>query len=75
MPEVSCPSPQREIVPDATHVVTFAEPHELTEGEETTLRVAVCEDFGSMYSLTLPDGTERSVGKQLVDSVEPIAED
>jgi len=57
---------------DATHRVEFTEPHDLTDDEETTLDVAACEDFGSMYSLTLVDGTERSVGKQLVESVTPL---
>ncbi|ESS04467.1 MAG: hypothetical protein A07HR67_00753 [uncultured archaeon A07HR67] len=49
--------------------VTFAQPHELTDGEETTLVVGDCEDVGSMYILELTDGGTRSVGKQLVSSV------
>jgi hypothetical protein len=59
-------------VPDATHRVEFTEPHDLTDGDATTLEVAGYEDFGSMYALTLLDGTERSVGKQLVESVTPV---
>jgi hypothetical protein len=57
---------------DATHTVRFAEPHELTDGDETVLEVAGYEDFGSMYALTLLDGTERSVGKQLIEEVTSV---
>ena len=57
---------------DPTHRVEFVETHDLTDGDSTTLEVAGCDDFGSMYSLTLLDGTERSVGKQLVDNVTPL---
>jgi hypothetical protein len=49
--------------------VAFDAPHELTDGDETTMTVADYEDVGSMYILELPDGTTRSVGKQLVTSV------
>lgn len=52
-----------------SYLVTFAEPHELTDGEDTTLVVSDYEDVGSMYILELTDGATRSVGKQLVESV------
>ena len=47
----------------------FAEPHQLTDGDETTLPVTYYDDVGSMYILELSDGTTRSVGKQLVTAV------
>jgi hypothetical protein len=52
-----------------SHTVTFAEPHDLTDDGERTLVVSDYEDVGSMYILELPDGTTRSVGKQLVESI------
>ncbi len=52
-----------------SYTVRFVSPHELTEGDETTLVVDDYEDLGSMYTFELPDGTSRSVGKQLVESV------
>ncbi len=57
---------------DDAYVVTFAEPHRLTDDDTTDLTVADYEDFGSMYTLKLTDGTTRSVGKQLVESVTPL---
>lgn len=51
------------------YTVKFAEPHVLTDGDDQTLTVDEYDDFGSMYSLELPDGTSRSVGKQLVESI------
>ena len=54
------------------YVVHFAAAHSLTDGDETTLRVADYDDFGSMYNLELPDGSTRSVGKQLVDDIVPV---
>lgn len=52
-----------------SHTVRFGAPHELTADDETTLVVDDYEDVGSMYIFELPDGTTRSVGKQLVESV------
>lgn len=49
--------------------VTFDAPHELTDDGETTVTAADYDDLGSMYMIELPDGTTRSVGKQLVTSV------
>jgi hypothetical protein len=54
---------------DTTYVVTFSEPHDLTDGDETELAVTDYEDFGSMYQLSLTDGSTRSVGKQLVSTI------
>ncbi len=54
--------------------MTFVEPHDLADGD-TTLTVDDYEDVGSMYILELPAGTTRSVGKQLVASVEPAGTD
>jgi hypothetical protein len=50
----------------------FAEPHQLTDGDETTLRVAGYEDYGSMYMIELEDGSTQSVGKQLIESVTEV---
>ena len=52
-----------------TYTAHFAEPHPLTEGDSTELTVSGYEDLGSMYTFELPDGTTRSVGKQLVEAV------
>lgn len=52
-----------------SYTVRFDTPHELTDGDTTTLVVDDYEDVGSMYIFELPDGTTRSVGKQLVESV------
>lgn len=49
--------------------VTFAEPNHLTDGDETELAVLEYDDFGSMYMLELPNGSTRSIGKQLVDEI------
>ncbi len=57
---------------DANFVVTFTEPHELTDENATELPVADYDDFGSMYTLELVDGSTRSVGKQLVETVTDI---
>ncbi len=54
---------------DRRYTVTFAEPHHLTDGEETELTVLEYDDFGSMYTLELVDGSTRSVGKQLVTDI------
>jgi hypothetical protein len=54
------------------YIVEFADPHVLTEGDDRTLLVSGYDDFGSMYSLELPDGTARSVGKQLVDTITEV---
>lgn len=53
----------------AQYIVEFAEPHALTDGDDRTLAVNGYDDFGSMYSLELPDGKSRSVGKQLVENI------
>ena len=45
------------------YIVEFADPHVLTDGDDRTLTVTGYDDFGSMYSLELPDGNSRSVGK------------
>lgn len=50
----------------------FAEPHQLTDGDETTLLVAGYEDYGSMYMIELEDGSTQSVGKQLIESVTEV---
>ena len=52
------------------YTVSFAEPNELTDDDETTVVVDDYDDFGSSYSFHV-DGTTRSFGKQLVESVEP----
>jgi hypothetical protein len=52
-----------------SYTVRFGAPHELTDGDATTLVVDDYEDVGSMYIFELSDGTTRSVGKQLVESV------
>jgi len=52
----------------------FAEPHRLTDGDGTTLRVAGYEDYGSMYTVELADGSTQSVGKQLIESVTEVEE-
>jgi hypothetical protein len=52
-----------------TYTVRFDAPHELTDGDATTLVVDDYDDVGSMYIFELADGTTRSVGKQLVASV------
>jgi hypothetical protein len=52
-----------------SYTVRFGAPHELTADDETTLVVDDYEDVGSMYIFELSDGTTRSVGKQLVESV------
>jgi hypothetical protein len=49
--------------------VEFADPHILTDGDDRTLIISGYDDYGSMYSLELPDGNSRSVGKQLVESI------
>lgn len=54
---------------ETAYVVTFDEPHDLTDGDQTDLVVTDYEDFGSMYQLSLTDGATRSVGKQLVASI------
>lgn len=54
------------------YTVEFADPHVLTEGEDQTLTISGYDDFGSMYSLELPDGTARSVGKQLVETITEV---
>lgn len=54
---------------EIAYVVTFDEPHNLTDGDETELAVTDYEDFGSMYQLSLTDGSTRSVGKQLVSTI------
>ncbi|ESS10902.1 MAG: hypothetical protein A07HR60_02045 [uncultured archaeon A07HR60] len=54
--------------------VQFEDPHMLTDGEETSLTIADYEDVGSMLILELEDGMTRSVGKQLVESVEESAQ-
>lgn len=51
------------------HIVQFADPHVLTDGDETALEVSGYEDVGSMYILELSDGTTQSVGKQLVEDI------
>lgn len=43
------------------YIVEFAEPHLLTDEDDRTLTVNGYDDFGSMYSLELPDGNSRSV--------------
>ena len=53
------------------YTVEFGEPNELTDGDETSVVVDDYDDFGSSYSFHLPDGTIRSFGKQLVETVEP----
>ncbi len=54
--------------------VQFEDPHMLTDGDETSLTIADYEDVGSMLILELEDGMTRSVGKQLVESVEESAQ-
>ena len=54
------------------YIVEFADPHVLTDGDDRTLTVSEYDDFGSMYSLELPDGNSRSVGKQLVESITEV---
>jgi hypothetical protein len=56
----------------ASYVVHLTEPHELTDGDETTVEITDYDDFGSMYSLVFPDGTEQSIGKQLVTEITPL---
>jgi hypothetical protein len=51
------------------YIVEFADPHILTDGDDRTLIISGYDDYGSMYSLELPDGNSRSVGKQLVESI------
>ncbi len=51
------------------YTVEFAEPHALTDDDGRTLTVSGYDDLGSMYSLDLPDGDTRSVGKQLVERI------
>lgn len=51
------------------YIVEFAEPHALTDGDDRTLTISEYDDFGSMYSLELPNGDSRSVGKQLIESI------
>ncbi len=58
----------------AQHIVEFAEPHALTDGDDRTLTVSGYDDFGSMYNLELPDGDTRSVGKQLVENITEVDE-
>lgn len=52
------------------YTVEFTQPTELTDGDETTVVVDDYDDYGSSYSFVV-DGTTRSFGKQLVESVEP----
>ncbi len=56
------------------YTVTFAEPHTLTDGDDTTVQVTGYEDVGSMYILELMNGETRSVGKQLVDDIADVDE-
>lgn len=56
---------------DDRFVVRFEEPHHLTDGDATELTVLEYDDFGSMYSLELVDGSTRSVGAQLVEEIVP----
>jgi len=56
-------------VTETPYTVVLSEPHKLTEGDETEIEVAAYDDLGSMIHLELPDGTRRSVGKQLVEEV------
>jgi hypothetical protein len=51
--------------------VELAEPHGIAAGGTTT-EVADYEDVGSMYMFELSDGAMRSVGKQVVDQIEPL---
>lgn len=55
---------------DTMYKISFEKPHKLTDGDETTLTVADYDDVGSMFILELEGGTTRSVGKQLIESVE-----
>lgn len=50
--------------------ISFEKPHKLTDGDNTTLTVTDYDDVGSMFILELEGGTTRSVGKQLIESVE-----
>lgn len=50
------------------YIVEFGDPHVLTDGDDRTLTVSGDDDFGSTYSLELPDGDSRSVGTQLVEN-------
>lgn len=54
------------------YIVEFADSHVLTDGDDRTLTVSEYDDFGSMYSLELPDGSSRSVGKQLVEDITEV---
>lgn len=56
---------------DDQFTVVFADPNHLTDGAETTLPVRDYDDRGSMYTLELLDGSERSIGKQLVEEITP----
>lgn len=51
------------------YTVEFAEPHVLTDGDDRSLTADDYDDLGSMYTLKLPNGDTRSVGKQLVENI------
>jgi|APHM01.1.fsa_nt_gi hypothetical protein len=51
------------------YIVEFAEPHVLTDGDDRALTVDEYDDLGSMYTLELPNGDTRSVGKQLIENI------
>lgn len=57
---------------EGNYTVTFAVPHNLTNGDDTELSILGYDDFGSMYEFELTDGSTRSVGKQLVADIVPI---
>ncbi len=57
-----------------SYTVHFVDPHALTDGDSTELRVSGYDDLGSMYTFELSDGRSRSVGKQLVEEITEQAE-
>jgi hypothetical protein len=54
---------------DSAYTVVFAEPHTLTDGDQTELEISEYDDFGSMIQMELTDGSTRSVGKQLITEI------
>lgn len=59
---------------EGEYVVHLSEPHSLTDGDGTTLRVADYDDFGNTYDLELLEGSSRSVGRRLVERSPPRSE-
>jgi hypothetical protein len=55
----------------AAYQVELSEPHGIADGG-TSVTVADYEDVGSMYIFELEDGSTRSLGKRVVETVDAV---